>query len=556
MSKMSKAVTGMREEAELRRDEVVENFMGGDSYKINPLDTMKMVTASSIFGEPAYYRDSKSCKSGVYGLDTLLCGHTILDDSYRGKTTEEIMEKVIDDALNYDFYETIRWAKTLRQKYNMRLNPQVIMVRAAIHPKRKEFTKLQPGAFDAFNQEIMSRPDEPLSQMAYYLFKNKGKKNNIPSIIKRSWAHKISNLGRYAVAKYKNHEIGMINGVRLCHASSPVINELMRTGTIEVEDDQKTWENLRSEGKSWKEIFKTIDMGHMALLRNLRGVFEEVDDIDFCREYLSKLTKGVETGKQFPFRYYSAYKAVGASSKIHHKSLILDCLAECIDIATVNNFPKLKGKTMCLSDNSGSAWGTFNSEYGTVTVADIDNLSSVITASCSDEGYVGKFGDNLKVYPVTHRDSILTQSTNISCGGSGDVGGGTEGGIWKFFRDAIEKKEHWDNIFIYSDQQAGHGGLYGTALDQAQYCSLGFNCRRGSSYINVFALIQEYRKKVNPKVNVFSVQTAGYDNVVIPEQAYRTSIMYGWTGKEALYAKAMIDLWDGVDENNSKNKLN
>ena len=33
------------------------NFMGGISYRINPLDTLKMVTASSIFGEPQYYRD-------------------------------------------------------------------------------------------------------------------------------------------------------------------------------------------------------------------------------------------------------------------------------------------------------------------------------------------------------------------------------------------------------------------------------------------------------------------------------------------------------------------
>ena len=65
--------------------------------------------------------------------------------------------------------------------------------------------------------------------------------------------------------------------------------------------------------------------------------------------------------------------------------------------------------------------------------------------------------------------------------------------------------------------------------------------------INVFKLIQDYRKKVNPKVNVFSIQTAGYDNVVIPEYAYRTNIMYGWTGREAEFAKAMIDQWDELD---------
>ena len=550
MSKMSKAVNEMREEAILRRDEVVTNFMGGDSYKINPLDTLKMITASSIFGEPSYYRGSKSRTS--YVVDALVKEFSVIPKIYEGKDTETIMEEAIDAALDYDFGATLEWATTLRNDYMMRLNPQVIMVRAATHPKRQEWTNANPGEFDKYNQLVMKRADEPMSQMAYYLYKNKGKKNNIPSVIKRSWAKNLSGLSRYKVAKYKNHEIGMINGVRLCHANSKVIDELMTTGTVEVNNDQKTWENLRSEGKSWKEIFETIDMGHMALLRNLRGVFEEVEDTAFCKKYLEKLKSGVLDGKQFPFRYHSAIKAVEGSYKCHHKPLIVDALEECMDIA-LDNFPKLKGKTMCLSDNSGSAWGAINSEYGSVTIAEIDNLSSVITAACSDEGYVGKFGDKLIVSPISKRRGVLSQTKEITSNRNGDVGGATEGGIWEFFRDAIANKEHWDNIFIYSDQQAGHGGLYGTSRHKTEYNSRGYGCGRGwgsMDHINVFKLVQEYRKKVNPKVNVFSIQTAGYNNAVIPEYAYRTNIMYGWTGKEAVFAKSMIDQWDTLDSKN------
>lgn len=547
MSKMSNAVKGMHEENVLRRDETVTNFMGGDSYKINPLDTLKMITASSIFGEPSYYRGSKSHKS--YVVDELVKGFSVIPKSYEGKDTETIMEEAIDAALDYDFGTTLEWATTLRSDYMMRLNPQVIMVRASIHPKRDEWTKENPGKFNEINQRVMKRADEPMSQMAYYLYKNKGKKNNIPSVIKRSWAKNLGKLNRYKVAKYKNHEIGMINAVRLCHANSKIIDELMTTGTVEVNEDQKTWENLRSSGKSWKEIFETIDMGHMALLRNLRGVFEEVDDTTFCKKYLEKLKNGVLDGKQFPFRYHSAIKTIDSSYKCNHKPLIIDALEECMDIA-LDNFPKLKGKTMCLSDNSGSAWGAINSEYGSVRIAEIDNLSSVITAACSDEGYVGKFGNKLIVHPISKRRGILSQTKEITKGGDSDVGGATEGGIWKFFRDAIKNKEHWDNIFIYSDQQAGHGGLYGTSDDIREYVT-NYGCR-GSyhSHINVFKLILEYRKRVNPKVNVFSIQTAGYDNVVIPEYAYRTNIMYGWTGKEAVFADAMIKQWDEIEANN------
>jgi len=71
---------------------------------------------------------------------------------------------------------------------------------------------------------------------------------------------------------------------------------------------------------------------------------------------------------------------------------------------------------------------------------------------------------------------------------------------------------------------------------------------RDSIHVDVAKLINEYRRKVNPKVNVFSVQTAGYTNVVIPEYGYRTNIMYGWTSKELIYADAMIKLWDEHDE--------
>ena len=544
MSKLSKAVSEMNQINSLRLDETVKNFMNGDSYVINPLDTLKMITASSIFGEPAYYRGSRNRKA--YVVDKLVKAFSVIPEYYEGKTTEDIMEAAIDKALDYDFKATLEWAMTLRNEYFMRLNPQVIMVRAATHPKRIAFSEAHPGLFNEINQNVMKRADEPMSQMTYYLYNNNGKKNNIPSILKRSWNNKISNINRYQMAKYKNHEFGMINAVRICHAHSKVIDELMQTGTIEVAEDNQTWENLRSAGKSWKEIFETINMGHMALLRNIRGVFTEVNDIEFCKRYMQKIKDTVIGSKQFPFRYHSAMKAV-QNSTCHHKPIIIDALEECMDIALAN-YPKLKGKTMCLSDNSGSAWGSFNSEYGSVTIAEIDNLSSVITAACSDEGYVGKFGDRLEITPISKRHGVLNQAQTISNDRGRSVGYSTEGGIWEFFKNAIDKKEHWDNIFIYSDQQAGHGGLFGTYTHKDVYEKLGFGCDYGM--INVFKLVQEYRKKVNPKVNVFSIQTAGYDNVVIPEYAYRTNIMYGWTGNEAVFAKAMIDQWDEIENRN------
>lgn len=546
LSKMTKAV---KEETTAIKEKKVTNFMGGNSYELSPLETMKMVTASSIFGEPQYYRSGqftqKGVKDGIYRVNTYFKEYSILkDDKYDGMNTSDIMEKVIDDALDFDFGATLEWALTLRKEYFMRLNPQVIMVRASIHPKKNEFVKNNAGKFDQINQQVMARADEPMTQFVYFLHKNKSHKN-LPNILKRGWAKKISSLKPYAFNKYKNAGFGMKDIICICHPKSSVVDEFMKTGKVSVKEEQKTWETLKSDGKTWLEIINTIKIPHMALIRNLRGIFKEINDIEICKKLMNELKDGVIDGKQFPFRYYSALKEIEKES-VNHKPLIMDTLEECMDIAR-DNMPKLKGKTMCLTDNSGSAWGAITSEYGTVTVAEINNLSSVITAQNSEEGYVGKFGDKLITKAISKRNGILSQTSVITEKKYYDIGGSTENGIWLFFDKAIKEKEHWDNIFIYSDMQAGHGELYGTnSKDYYQYIVNG-------RYIDVNKLVKEYRQKVNPKVNVFMVQTAGYTNVLVPEYGYRNNILYGWTGKELLFAKSMNDLWDEIDSKKRRN---
>lgn len=546
MSKISKVV---KEDRNIETKKPVVNFMGGISYQFNPLDTLKMISASSIFAEPQYYHKS-GLRDGRFNAPEPVKKYMIFDFP-SNITASELMITAINNALDYDFVGTIKWALELRKDYYMRLNPQLIMVLASVHPGRIEFSNQYPGAFKTANNEIMRRADEPASQLALYLYL-KGSKKGIPSILKRSWSNRIENMSRYEMAKYKNSEIGMIDVIRICHAKGSLINELMKTGTLEVDDSTTTWERLRSEGKTFKEILDTIELGHMALLRNLRNIFTELsdEDNDLAHNILNRLVSGVKNGKQFPFRYYQALKQIEKDKNVKFKSLLIDKLEECIDVS-IENMPKLKGKTACLSDNSGSAWGTFNSEYGSMTVAEIDNLSSVITAMNSEEGEVFAFGDNLLDYPISKRNGALFQSNHISTDARKKVGGGTENGIWLFFQNAIDKKIKYDNIFIYSDMQAGHAGLYGKGSD---YVVGGESFSTGSGwnrYIDVLKLINKYRSTVNPKVNIFSVQTAGYDNVLIPEYLYRGALLYGWTGKESLFASELIKQWDAIENTNT-----
>lgn len=544
MSRLSKVVKEQREATVLQKDKVVKNFMDGESYAYSPLATLKMISASSIFGEPSYYRDGgigkRSTRYSARGNEiwSKLLDYIIIPKEYNGKSTTEIMTEAIDASLDYDYEGTLNWAVELRTVYNIRLNPQIIMVRAAIHPKRKAFTANNKVNFRFINCQVMQRADEPMVQIAYYLFINNGKKNNIPNILKRSWSDKLSSLKPYAINKYKNAEIGMINAVRICHANSENINELMSTGDIQVSNFETTWEQMRSAGKDWMYILENCNISHMALIRNLRNIFSEIDNVAIADAVIAELKRGVLHGKQFPFRYYSAYKAI-RDSNVHHKDILLDALEDCVDIS-IANMPQLSGKTICLTDNSGSAWGTIPTEYGSVTIAEIDNLSSILTAKCSDEGYVGVFGDRLEIIPISKNDKVLRKLSAINKIGKG-IGMNTEGGIWTFFQKATKNKDKFNNIFIYSDMQAGHGELYGTSNQQQEYRNAGCSC---GMYINVFQCLLNYRRQVNKNVNMFSVQTAGYNNSVLPEYAYRTSMMSGWTGKEALFAKMLIDIWD------------
>ncbi|WP_251208585.1 hypothetical protein [Acetatifactor aquisgranensis] len=214
----------------------VENFMGGESYRVGPLDTLKMITASSIFGEPSYYREGGlggGLRDGKYRCCALLEGHLLFGSAWEGRTTTEIMESAIDEALEADFEGTLRWAATLRADFSMRLNPQVIMVRAALHPGRQEFTRIHPGLFGELERRVMSRGDDALSQLAYFLYSNHGKQN-MPSLLKRSIAAKLERLEPYEAAKYKNAEIGLRDAVRITHAHSALIDEFMATGAVKL----------------------------------------------------------------------------------------------------------------------------------------------------------------------------------------------------------------------------------------------------------------------------------------------------------------------------------
>ena len=60
-------------------------------------------------------------------------------------------------------------------------------------------------------------------------------------------------------------------------------------------------------------------------------------------------------------------------------------------------------------------------------------------------------------------------------------------------------------------------------------------------------MLENYRKTINKKLNTFMIQTAGYNDSILPQSTYRGAILSGWTGNEVVYADQIIKLWDQIE---------
>lgn len=103
MSKLSKHADKTRSLISSHSSEVVENFMAGNSYKLTPLSTLRIVAASSIFGEPQYYRDGVAAPKTIKNLHSFT-EYSIFSTLFKDKkSATDVFTSSIDAALDYDY---------------------------------------------------------------------------------------------------------------------------------------------------------------------------------------------------------------------------------------------------------------------------------------------------------------------------------------------------------------------------------------------------------------------------------------------------------------------
>ena len=499
---------------ETMRSKSHENFMGGPSYDLSPFARLFVMAVSSFFGEDGYYPGTRrhSTKHVSYLSSVLGTFGAELEELMTYDDRGQAMHKAIVDSMAYDAGLTLNFLAWLRTKALIRATPAAGLAIASHCPEIRG-----TGMLNSVSDKVLSRLDDVTNCLAYCLdiF---GKP--IPNSLKKVLAKRLEKASEYELAKYagKNKKVSLKSVIRLTHPHSEAIDKFCRDEISQATDGQETWEAILSaEGASKESWEKAIPvMGHMALLRNLRNFEKHGVDESL---YVDKLLAGVENGKQLPFRYYSAWQNVTSSS-------LRKVLEQCMDKSIIN-LPHFDGKSLILVDNSGSATGTYVSKLSNVSVSTAGNLMGILTGLVSEEGRIGVFGDKIKYETKKKNFKGTTLEMLRMVNDIGDtVGSATENGIWLALDDAIREKQHYDRIFIYSDMQAGHGGLYGTDAERKKYPK--YPDGQGY-YIDVPKLVAEYRQKVNPHCKLYSIQIAGYSDNIFPEFYPDTCIMGGWS---------------------------
>lgn len=331
----------------------------------------------------------------------------------------------------------------------------------------------------------LQRPDEPGEAVAYWL-DNHGRR--IPKPIKRGIADAVARLyNEYAVGKYDTDSAAVRFGdvIDLTHPKTahawqgslyrhcldrrhgrdeviPAPLEMLRKRRalfalpVSQRRSHMTTQALREAGVTWEQVAGWLQgpldaqawelliptMGYMALLRNLRNFDQAgVSDIT-ARQVADRLRDPAQVARsrQFPIRFYSAYKNT-------HSLRWGQALEEALNLS-LSNVPELPGRTLILVDRSGSMFGGL-SERSQLNRADMAAVfGAALSLRCAQPTLV-QYGTGSEVIPVRRGYSVLGLISKF-----GNLGG---------TQTTQAVKQHWsghDRVVIVTDEQA-HYSYYG-----------------------------------------------------------------------------------------------
>ena len=517
-------------------------------------------TVVNAMGENAYQLSAKEELVST-------CMTTFLSGDHYYETEKEVVNRIVNKLNEVDPLFAAKLALYVRNEGNLRSVSHLIAATIAKRASGTEWSK-------RFYNKIIVRPDDMSEILSAYAVQNKmdlKKIRKIPNAIKKGFKTALERLDAYQIDKYKmnSRQVKMLDLVNLFHPKGTQRNQQAYHNLVNGEslaglyaskvlEKEMTKAGQKTQGKSVQEkeaakkeaienvLSNVKGMPIMNLLRNLRNIIlyapKSVDDA--CAQLTNETA--VLNSRLLPFRFATAYEEIEKMSCSDKKSdtsiafeedynnqtitatefaelkeKVLNAIEDALQISC-QNIPELDGNsTAILVDHSGSVRGDGGgssrvSAFSKTTSAMIGNLFGSMMAYRQKNVYIGLFGDRLIPVKVD-RSQRLLDFNKTSFDKGANCGGGTEQGIYDFFRQAVREKKKIDNIIVFSDCQIGSSGStswYGTS-----------GTERSATFQD---LIKQFRK-INPLCNIIVVDihnTRGNNVFYKPERVLNIA---GWS---------------------------
>lgn len=347
-----------------------------------------------------------------------------------------------------------RLAVYAREQMYLRSLPLVLAVElAAVHKGDVLVSKMV--------NRIVQRPDEITELLAFYEKKNgrEGTKrlNKISKQIQKGLANAFNRFDEYSFAKYnRDGAIKLRDALFLVHPKATTEEKQVLFDKIASETlgTPLTWEVELSKGndkkETWEMLIDTDALGYMATLRNLRNILDAGVSSERIHEVARRLAdpSAVAKSKQFPFRFFSAYREIEENTS-SQTSVLLNALEEAL-IASAENITGFDSDTKVLiaSDVSGSMTSPV-SEKSKIEMYDIGIVLSMLLQHRSKNVVTGIFGDTWKIknFPKTGILGNVCRMRDLA----DEVGMSTNGHL--VIQDLIDRKEVVDKVMFFTDMQ-------------------------------------------------------------------------------------------------------
>jgi len=444
------------------------NQSGHVAYSMQDKDRLAMAVLTSFFGEPKFYNST---------------------DNDIIELTKRIAPKDPTFIRNLAIFA--------RREFGMRSISHVLTAILANTVEGKPFIReMMP--------KVVVRADDITEILSAYLhFFSKP----IPNSLKKGIADAFGRLDEYQLQKYAGtrNALKMRDIPRLVHpkpkdAEQSALWKRLLDDTLAT---PFTWETeLSAKGNTkevWEGLIESGKVGYLALIRNLRNIINaQPDNINTVYETLADPEK-IRRSRMFPFQFLSAYKELqqvsGASSKV------FDTLEAAIDIS-VENMPKLPGKTVIVVDVSGSMSSAVSAK-SKMTCAEIGLMLGVMATRLCEDSIFLTFDTRLYKPTVSTKGGILSQVRNIPV-----HGGGTNMSLP--FQWLIQEKIRTDRVIVLSDNEVNGGSTW-------------------YSNKTVQSLADEYRAAIGADVWVHGVDLQGYGTQQF--HGSKANLIAGWSEK-------------------------